>query len=137
MFNMTEVHAGESCISIDSITISNTPSQDEVINGSHTIPKSITFGQNTVSISESVIAKKNLHTAMKEKVYSKQVKKWSNLESSYLPVALIILMFLIAAVLQIPTVLYYTDPPSADTTSLFDDISLESCTVSWYNSMMW
>ena len=128
---MTEVHAGESCISIDSTTMSDTPSQDKVMsNGSHTIPKSITFGQNTVSISESVIAKKNLHTAMKEKVYSKQVKKWSNLESSYLPVALIILMFLIAAVLQIPTILYYTEPPSADTASLFDDINLESCTVS-------
>ena len=128
---MTEVHTDESCISIDSIAMSNIPSENAVVsNGSHTIPKSITFSQDTVSISESVIAKKNLSTLKKKTVNSKQTNKWNNLENSYLPVALIILMFLIVVVLQIPTVLYYTEPPSADIALLFDDINLESCTVS-------
>ena len=128
---MTEVHTDESCISIDSIAMSDIPSENVVVsNGSHTTPKSITFSQDTVSISESVIAKKTLSTSKKKTVNSKQANKWNNLESSYLPVALIILMFLIVVVLQIPTILYYTEPPSADIASLFDDINLESCTVS-------
>ena len=125
---MTEVHADESCINIDNVATSNIPSENEVTsNGLHTIPKSVTFTQDKISISESVIAKKDLHTAKKK---SKQANKWSNLEKSYLPAFLIILMFVIVMVLQLPTVLYYTDPPSADVALLFDDINLESCTVS-------
>ena len=128
---MTEVHADESCINMDGVATSNSPSENEVTsNGLHTIPKSITFSQDTISISESVIAKKDLHTAKKAGVNSKQANKWSKLEKSYLPVFMIILMFLIVIVMQVPTVLYYTDPPSADIALLFDDINLETCTVS-------
>ena len=124
---MTEVHADESSIKMDSITMSDNPSKNKVMNnGSHKIrSKSVTISERTASISESVIAKENLLTIKKEQSNSKQGNQF---KISYL--GLIIAMFLTIVVLQLPTVFYYTDPPSADVALLFDDINLESCTVS-------
>ena len=123
-----EVHTDENCINLDSATMSNVPSENEVMsNGSHRAPKSTTFrDQDTFSISESVIAQNNQN----DKDNSKQTNKNTTLENSQLNIALIMLMCIIAMILQIPTVLYYTDPPSAESNMILDNINVESCSVS-------
>ena len=125
---MTEVHTDENCININNMMPSTSPSENQTVsNGPH---KSATFSHDTVSISESVIAKTNLHTVKKEKVNTNQPRNmFTILEKSYLPVVLIILMCFIVMILQIPTVLYYTDPPSAEPV-LLESINLETCSVS-------
>ena len=125
---MTEIHTDENCININGMT-SNSPSENEAMsNGSH--DKTATFSHDTISISESVIARNNIHTVKKEKVNTIQPRNMHTiLEKSYLPVTLIILMCIIVMVLQIPTVLYYTDPPSAES-MLLENINVETCSVS-------
>ena len=94
-----------------------------------------TFKNNTfspeISISEPVIDNTNssFHSMKKEKVHSKQINSYTTWEKIYLPATLIILMCMIAIILQIPTVLYYSDPPSAEPV-LLDNINLETCSVS-------
>ena len=118
-----EVHTGENCIDIDNV-MSDIPSENGVMrNGTH---KSATLSNDAISISESVIARNNLHIAKKE---NDQTNMYTTLEKSYLPVTLIIMMFIIVMILQIPTVLYYTDPPSAES-MLYENINLETCSVS-------
>lgn len=128
---MTDSHNDENCINIDSITKPDIPSNNGLMsNGSHKIRnKSITFS-DTVSISESMIAGKNLNMAKKERVNSLQSNEF---KSSHLPcptVGLVILMLFVVIILQVPTALYYTDLPSADIALLLDGIDLGSCTVS-------
>jgi len=129
---MTEVHTDENCTNhTDNVTNFNGLSEDEGMNNdheSHKMPKSISFGNETTSISDSVIVQVN-SAIKKEKTNTKPKKKSIILQNTYLPAILIILMCIIVAILQIPTILYYTDPPSADD-ALFDNINLESCTVS-------
>lgn len=123
-----EVHANKNCINLDSTTMSNVPSENEVMsNGSHRAPKSTTFrDQDTFSISESVIVQNNQN----KKDNSKQAHKNTTLENFHLHIALIMIMCIIAMILQIPTVLYYTDPPSAEGSMILDNINVESCSVS-------
>ena len=59
-----------------------------------------------------------------------KVSSWSSSQTIQKPILLVLLMCLIVAVLQIPSVLYYTEPPSAEV-SLLDSVDLESCTVSY------
>ena len=126
---MTEIHADESCrcANTDSSTISNTPSENEVMNNEsgQRLPKST---HDTISISESVITHKKIHSKRKKEI--NQINKYTILEKTYMPAILIILLCIVVVTLQIPTMLYYTKPPSADITLLFDDVDLESCTVS-------
>ena len=126
---MTEIHADESCrcANTDSSTISNTPSENEVMNNEsgQRLPKST---HDTISISESVITHKKIYSKRKKEI--DQINKYTILEKTYMPAILIILMCIVVVTLQIPTMLYYTKPPSADITSLFDNVDLESCTVS-------
>ena len=129
---MTEVHTDENCTNhTDNVTNFNGLSEDEGMNNdyeSHKMPKSISFGNEAISISSLVIVQVN-STIKKEKVDVEPTKKSIILQNIYLPAILIISMCIIVAILQIPTILYYTDPPSADV-ALFDNINLESCTVS-------
>ena len=123
---MTEVRIDENCININNMMPSTSPSENQPMsNGSH---KSVTLKHDTVSISESVIAQTNLHTVKKEKVNQPR-NTYTTLEKFYLPVILITLMCIIVMILQIPTVLYYTNPPSAEP-ALLENINLETCSVS-------
>ena len=56
-------------------------------------------------------------------------EKWITMQQYTHLVPLIISMAIVVALLQIPTILYYTDPPSAEIT-LLDSVDLESCSVS-------
>ena len=97
----------------DNISKSSIPSENETLgNGTH---KSTNFSRE-ISITESVIANvsNNLQSMKREKINSSQTNVYTTLEKSYLPASLIILMCMIVIMLQIPTVLYYTDPPSAE-----------------------
>ena len=112
--------------------ISNIQSENkEMSNETRELSRSTTFNQDRVSISESVIAQKHLHTVEKEKVNFNQTNTYTTLQKSYLPAALMILMCIIVMILQIPTVLYYTDPPSMEP-MLYENINLETCSVSSY-----
>lgn len=137
---MMEVQTDETCINIDNITTSSIPSEDSatsniptqnemISNGPHRTPKSTTFSQDAISISESVIEQKPVK---KEKANSKQANKHItlSLEKSYLPAILLTLMCVVAVILQIPTIVFYTDPPSAEASLLFEKINLETCSVS-------
>lgn len=127
---MTEAHTGENCTNyIDNVTNLNVSSEDEGMINDHESYKKPKSGHETISISESVIVQTNFTTIKKEDVDTKQIKKCITLQNTYLPAILIILMCIVVAILQIPTILYYIDPPSADAT-LFDNINLESCSVS-------
>jgi len=125
---MTEVCTDENYTHhTDNVTNFNGLSEDEGMSNdheSHKMPKSISFGNEAISISSLVIVQ-----VKKEKVNVEPTKKSIILQNTYLPAILIISMCIIVAILQIPTILYYTDPPSADV-ALFDNINLESCTVS-------
>ena len=122
-----ETHTDENCINAENITTSNVLSEDEVMNESYKVPESVSFKHHdTVSISESVIVQKNISTVV---TATTQPFKSINLQESCLTATLILLMCIIILTLQVPTILYYTDPPSADAT-LFDNINLESCSVS-------
>ena len=129
---MTEVHTDENHINTNNVMISNILSENEVMNnetqvsnGTDELSKS-----TTISISESVIAENNLHTIEKEKVNSNQSRNmYTTLQKYYLPVTMIILICIIVITLQIPTVLYYTDLPSAES-MLYENINLETCSVS-------
>lgn len=130
---MTEVHTDENCgcVNTDSSTTSNTPSENVVMDsepGQRLPNKSTTFSQDTISISESVITHNKVHSKKKKEI--NQINKYTILEKTYMPAILIILMCIVVVTLQIPTMLYYTKPPSADVTLLFDNVDLESCTVS-------
>ena len=125
---MTEVHTDENCININNMISNTIPSENQAMSNRQC--KSATFSQDTVSISESMIAQTNVHTVKKENVnQQRQFNTYTTLEKSYLPVVLIILMCIIVMILQIPTVLYYTDPPSAEP-ALLENINLETCSVS-------
>ena len=122
-----EFYTDENCINTTNNVMSNTPSGNELLsNGTH---KSVTISHDTISISDSVIAQNTVHSVKKERVNSNQTNSYTTLEKIYLPATLIILMCMIVIMLQIPTVLYYTDPPSAES-MLFDYINLETCSVS-------
>ena len=56
-------------------------------------------------------------------------EKWIAVQQHTRLTPLIIAMAIVGALLQIPTILYYTDPPSAEVTVL-DNIDLENCSVS-------
>ena len=89
--------------------------------------KSNTFSRE-ISINESVIANtnSNFYSIKPQKV---ETDDYTTLEKIYLPAILILLMCVIVIILQIPTVLYYTDPPLAES-MLLDNINLETCSVS-------
>ena len=59
--------------------------------------------------------------------------KWVTLQQYIHLVPLIVSMIIVVVILQIPTILYYTDPPSAEVT-LLDDVDLERCSVSKHNT---
>ena len=128
---MTDIHIDENCrcVNIDSITMYNAPSLNEVMNNGsgQRQPENTTFTRDTISISESVIVHENIHPRKKE---TEQLNKYTILEKTYMPAILIILMCIVVVTLQIPTILYYTELPSVDVSLLFDNIDLESCSVS-------
>ena len=84
---------------------------------SHTVPKVTEENNNSSTKKENGISSNALR------------EKWIMIQQYTHLVPLIISMAIVVAVLQIPTILYYTDPPSAEVT-LFDNIDLESCSVS-------
>jgi len=109
----------------DNVLMSSIPLKNDALsNGTY---KSNTFSRK-ISISESVIANtnNNFHSMKAEKV---ETNDYTTFEKIYLPATLIIIMCMIVFILQIPTVLYYTDPPSAES-MLLDNINLETCSVS-------
>ena len=88
---------------------------------------------NSVSISPSVIHNTGIGVQQKPPLFLSRVmskEKTIIFQKIYLPTILVILLILVVAMFQIPTVLYYTDPPSPDDYPL-DGVNLESCTVSW------
>ena len=126
-----QVHTDENCINTDDVMISNIQSGNKEMSGNetHKLSRSTTFNQDNISISESVIAQKHLYIVEKEKVNSNQTNLYTTLQKCYLPAALMILICIIVMILQIPTVLYYTDPPSAEP-MLYENINVETCSVS-------
>ena len=56
-------------------------------------------------------------------------ERWIRIQQYTHLVPLIVSMVIVVAILQIPTILYYTDPPLAEV-ALLDNIDLESCSVS-------
>ena len=128
---MTDIHIDENCrcVNIDSIMMPDTPSVNEVMNNGsgQRLPENTTFTRDTISISESVIVHERINTKKKE---SEQINKYTILEKTYMPAILIVLMCIVVVTLQIPTMLYYTELPSVDVSLLFDNIDLESCSVS-------
>lgn len=88
----------------------------------HTLSESVSKSESKSSVAVQQDTPKVLRPVMsKEKV--------STIQKISLPTLLIILLILVVAMFQIPTVLYYTDPPATDDFPL-DGINLESCTVS-------
>ena len=86
----------------------------------HTVPHS--------PVLESKVAEESISSpAKKEKVNI--IRKCMMMQQYTHLMPLIIPMAIVIAILQIPTILYYTDPPSAEV-ALFDNIDLESCSVS-------
>jgi len=86
----------------------------------------------SASTSESVIYKSSVAVQQKTPKVLRPVLskgKVSTIQKISLPTLLIILLILVVAMFQIPTVLYYTDPPATDDFPL-NGINLESCTVS-------
>ena len=93
---------------------------------------------NSVSISQHVIHKTGISVQQKPPLFLRRVvskEKTIIFQKIYLPTILVILLILVVAMFQIPTVLYYTDPPSPDDYPL-DGVNLESCTVSWDVSIL-
>jgi len=107
--------------------MSNAPSENKLPNNG--AQGTVIISHGTISISDSVIAQNNVHSVKKERVNSNQTNIYTTLEKICFPAILIILMCMIVIILQIPTVLYYTDPPSAES-MLFDSINMETCSVS-------
>ena len=128
---MTDVHIDENCrcVNIDNIMMPDTPSVNEVMNNGsgQRLPENTAFTRDTISISESVSVHEKINSKKKE---TEQINKYTILEKTYMPAILIILMCIVVVTLQIPTILYYTELPSVDVSLLFDNIDLESCSVS-------
>ena len=66
-------------------------------------------------------------TSKEESKFSDTSRGWKILILHRFP--LITAMVVVAVILQIPSVLYYTDPPSAEA-NLLDQVDLETCSVS-------
>jgi len=76
--------------------------------------------------------KVNSSSGLVEKSSKDQVKKISTRGSLQIirkPILLLFLMCLVVVVLQIPTILYYSESPSIEV-SILDNVDLESCSVS-------
>ena len=69
----------------------------------------------------------NNSTSKEESKYSDTSRGWKMLILHRFP--LVTTMVIVAVILQIPSVLYYTDPPSAEA-NLLDQVDLETCSVS-------
>ena len=90
----------------------------------HTVPHSPVLESKVAEESISSPAKKEkskFNNALRRKCMMMQ--QYTHLMPLIIPMAVVV------AILQIPTILYYTDPPSAEV-ALFDNIDLESCSVS-------
>ena len=107
--------------------------ETQMNNGAHELSRNTTFStsRDTISISESAIAQNNLHTVEEQKTNNINHPRnlYTTLQKCCLPVILLISVCIIVIILQIPTVLYYTDPPSAES-MLYENIHLETCSVS-------
>ena len=55
--------------------------------------------------------------------------KWVTLQKGHI-LPLLISIGIVAVIFQIPLILYCTDPPSTEVTSLLDSVDLETCSVS-------
>ena len=55
--------------------------------------------------------------------------KWVTLQKTN-KMPLLVSICILAVIFQIPLILYCTDPPSTDVTSLLDSVDLETCSVS-------
>ena len=132
---MTEIHTENHITNVmvsPNILSENTMMNNEtqVNNEAHELSKNTTFSHDTISISESVIAQNNPRTVEEQKTNINNSRDlYTTLQKCYLPVTLIISMCIIVMILQIPTVLYYTDPPSARS-MLYENINVETCSVS-------
>ena len=76
--------------------------------------------------------KNNSSSGLVEKSSKEKTKtsSCSSFQTIQKPILLVFLMCMIGAVLQIPTILYYTETPSTEV-SLLDSVDLESCSVSY------
>ena len=124
---MMEIYTDENCTNTTSNVMSNASSENELPNNG--AQGTVIISHGTISISDSVIAQNSVLSVKKERVDSNQTNIYTTLDKIYLPATLMILMCMIVIILQIPTVLYYTDPSSAES-MLFDSINLETCSVS-------
>ena len=81
---------------------------------------------------ESDKAKVNLEEPKKKEdnVWTNALRgKWVTLQKTNI-MPLIVSICIMAVIFQIPLILYCTDPPSTDVTSLLDSVDLETCSVS-------
>ena len=83
---------------------------------------------HTVPHNPALVVEENISSPTK-KENSKLRGKWIMMQQYTHLVPLIVSIVIVIAILQIPTILYYTDPPSAEVAA-FDNIDLESCSVS-------
>ena len=88
----------------------------------HTVPHSCS------PVLQSKVIEESINSPVK-KEKSKFRERWYMMQQYTHLVPLIVSMIIVIAILQIPTILYYTDPPSAEV-ALLDSIDLESCSVS-------
>jgi len=65
----------------------------------------------------------------KEKTNISTCTRWGSLQRIRKTILLAFLMCMVVVVLQIPTILYFTEPSSVEV-SLLDTVDLESCSVS-------
>ena len=89
-----------------------------------------TVPHNTVL--EPVVVDESINNpTMREenRLYNALREKWITSQQYTHLVPLIVSMVIVVAILQIPTILYYTDPPSTEV-ALLDDVDLERCSVS-------
>lgn len=105
---------------IDDSEITNSIFISEDHKESSTIPHS--------PVLESEAAKEGNNSATKKEESNAVKGKRMILQNTHL-VPLIISMGVVAVILQIPLVLYYTDPPSTEVT-LLENVDLETCSVS-------
>ena len=117
LFNMTSLNSG------NGTTVHNTTNitlNDVKHEESNTSP------QSPASDPEIRTTEENITSPRMEK----ESGSWCILTKNAKILPLVITMVVVVVSLQIPTILYYTDPPLVDD-GLLDSIDLEGCTVSW------
>ena len=98
-----------------------------------TIPRSpgLEYDEDKVNIDEPKRKETNTWTNTLKSINQtlKRSGKWVTLQKAHI-LPLLVSITIVAVIFQIPLIIYCSDPPSTDVTSLLDNVDLETCSVS-------